>query len=349
MPNSASLMDRLQFISAYAFQLEMAPNTGRLHWQGWARNMNAKTFKQWQLLLPGAHIEQQKARFTKAATDYCCKENTRAKAADVAALGWPVEEIGPHVKGIVLERPKVMSVLNDQNMYPWQRAVVGWYDSPIHPRTIHWMFEAEGNTGKSALVKHLCLQGKTLVVDGAAADVACGVARWINPEKGEPKELRLVVWDVPRCNMGHVSYASIEKIKNGCFFSGKYESGMVMMNTPHVLIVANQPPDFAKLSRDRWVIYTITRNKELEQLEPVWSLFDAKTRGTGEVPFKVVTSTERPPMGMTFEPRATEGGTGGGGGAALLLKPSCIDCGVSGDQFAGLARCDECMRNVRWD
>lgn len=343
MPNAASLADRLQFITAYAYQLEMSPQTGRLHWQGWARNANAKTFAQWRMILPGAHIEQQKARFQRQATDYCIKPETRAKPEDIMALGWPASEIGPHIKGIVLEGPKVVSELTDQNMYPWQRAVCAWYEGPVHPRNIDWIFEPDGNTGKSALIKHLALMGHTLVVDGAAADVACGVARWINPEKGVAKELKLVVWDVPRCNLGHVSYASIEKVKNGCFFSGKYESGMVLMNKPHVLIVANTPPDFSKLSRDRWRIYSITKDKHLEHLEPVWSIFDDKTRGTDQVTFKVVNST-KPPMGLSLEP-AQNLAAGGGGSTEDVRHWCCKVCNKEVPSFDDLMfnMCKDCM------
>jgi len=49
----------------------------------------------------------------------------------------------------------------------------------------------------------------------------------------------------------------LESIKNGLFFSGKYESTQVVMNSPHLIIFANEPPDKSKMSADRWHIVRI--------------------------------------------------------------------------------------------
>lgn len=311
IPPSSEVKKWLEPISAYAFQLEVTPDTGRLHWQGWARNQNAKTFKQWQGFLPGAHIEQQKARFSQKASDYCCKENTRAKHDDVLALGWSPEEIGPHLKGVVMPGPAITSELNDQNMYPWQRSMIEMYEGPVHSRGIEWVWEAEGNTGKSALAKHMAILGHTLVVSGKAEDVACGVSRWITPEAGKPppKPLRLIIWDVPRCNNGHLSYQAMENVKNGCFYSGKYESGMVLMEKPHVWVFANCTPELEKLSRDRWAIYTI-KDKCLVHLEPVWGIFPTHTRKEGHEDVE----RAKQPSTVMYVPKTMAGGGGGGGG-----------------------------------
>ena len=58
---------------------------------------------------------------------------------------------------------------------------------------------------------------------------------------------------------------SIEEIKNGCFASSKYESKMVIMNSPHILCFANELPDTQKLSRDRWNLHDL--NPEVENPE----------------------------------------------------------------------------------
>jgi hypothetical protein len=49
----------------------------------------------------------------------------------------------------------------------------------------------------------------------------------------------------------------MENVKDGLFFSTKYESGMVRYNPPHVIVFANVPPDVTKMSADRWVIKEI--------------------------------------------------------------------------------------------
>ncbi len=63
-----------------------------------------------------------------------------------------------------------------------------------------------------------------------------------------------MVIDIPRANEGNVSYQAIEDLKNGALFSTKYESGMCVFNSPHVVVFANMAPDLNKLSADRWNI-----------------------------------------------------------------------------------------------
>lgn len=43
----------------------------------------------------------------------------------------------------------------------------------------------------------------------------------------------IVVMDIPK-QVEHISYTGIEEVKDGAFFSGKYESGMIVMNYPHI-------------------------------------------------------------------------------------------------------------------
>lgn len=60
------------------------------------------------------------------------------------------------------------------------------------------------------------------------------------------------------------SAKALEAIKDGVFFSGKYESGMT--NTwaaPIVIVFANRKPLVSAFSRDRWRVYHITSEYEL--------------------------------------------------------------------------------------
>lgn len=57
---------------------------------------------------------------------------------------------------------------------------------------------------------------------------------------------------------GALSYASIEAIKDGLVFSGKYEGGFRLFPKPHIVIFSNWYPDLAKLSLDRWDIRHLT-------------------------------------------------------------------------------------------
>jgi hypothetical protein len=95
-----------------------------------------------------------------------------------------------------------------------------------------------------------------MVVEGANNDILCGVAKHIEEHGDAP---RIIIFDIPRVNEGGVSYQAIEKLKNGYFFSGKYESGMCRFNSPHLIIFSNDPPVMEKLSEDRWVVNKLVK------------------------------------------------------------------------------------------
>lgn len=69
---------------------------------------------------------------------------------------------------------------------------------------------------------------------------------------------KIIVFDIERSRENFVSYGGIEEVKNGLFFSPKYEGGMCIYNSPHIFVFANFPPDETQLSEDRWNIINIS-------------------------------------------------------------------------------------------
>ena len=68
---------------------------------------------------------------------------------------------------------------------------------------------------------------------------------------------RVVFIDIPRTSKGHVSYQGIEELKNGCCYSTKYESGMLLFEPPHVVVFANDPPQEGMFSADRLHVHEL--------------------------------------------------------------------------------------------
>lgn len=64
----------------------------------------------------------------------------------------------------------------------------------------------------------------------------------------------MAIFDYTRSQEEYISYEALEAVKNGIFYNNKYESGMVVYNTPHVIVLSNFRPDLSKLSADRWRI-----------------------------------------------------------------------------------------------
>ena len=95
-----------------------------------------------------------------------------------------------------------------------------------------------------------------IIVSGKAADAKYAIQMYIQKHGQGPE---IVIMDIPRTKgVTYVSYEAIEKIKDGLFFSGKYEGGMVRYNRPHFIVFANEPPETERMSSDRWVIEELT-------------------------------------------------------------------------------------------
>jgi hypothetical protein len=142
-------------------------------------------------------------------------------------------------------------------MYEWQLKVLE-YCKDTSDRTIYWIWESVGNVGKSSLVKYLCKHKRALLVSGKGSDIKYGVVKFFERHGFYPE---LIAVDIPRTLRDYVSYSAIEEIKNGCFFSGKYESDMCLFNSPVVICFANSRPEVEKMSKDRWQIRRIEDKK----------------------------------------------------------------------------------------
>lgn len=140
-------------------------------------------------------------------------------------------------------------------LYPWQTRVIDIIKKSADPRAIHWYHEPIGNAGKSALVKYICFHYKAIVLSNKGADMKYGIVKYKEKHNIYPD---IIIIDIPRSvDLNYFSYTAVEEIKNGCFFSSKYECDMVMMNPPHMMVFSNEIPDLNKMSKDRWHIHEI--------------------------------------------------------------------------------------------
>ena len=165
--------------------------------------------------------------------------------------------------------PKPVRRMTWDLLRPWQQVIADLFkerEDPLFGRKIYWYWEKTGNIGKSILCKYMIDNMNAFVVSGSGTDIKHGLVQWIEKNGEAPP---IIVIDIPRSANGHVAFGAIESIKNGFFFSGKYESTMVRFNIPHILCFANHEPgatgewgesdedieDNRKklMSEDRWV------------------------------------------------------------------------------------------------
>ena len=142
------------------------------------------------------------------------------------------------------------------NMKPWQKEITDMLTGDASFRNILYVHEPVGNTGKSYLAKYLHYFYGAIITGGRAADMKHAISRWKEITGSYPV---MILFDIARSyQLTAESYYAMEQMKNAVFFSGKYESGMVVAkNPPHMVVFANHPPKKQFMSQDRWVVKTI--------------------------------------------------------------------------------------------
>lgn len=120
-------------------------------------------------------------------------------------------------------------------------------------RTVHVIFNEEGNVGKSTFVKYICAthQGVYIPPMGDAQDImAMAMA----------KPSKCYVIDMPRTesvNNKKGMWSAIEQLKNGYLYDKRYNYRDMWIEPPTVAVFTNELPETGYLSKDRWRISTI--------------------------------------------------------------------------------------------
>lgn len=261
LPTSEEVGNSFETISDnFVFQKERCPSSGRDHWQCC---LKTKIRKRQQTLLNDlvtlldikptcVQIDRVQGTWEQA-KEYCSKKDTRvSKDTYKRENGAKVYE-GSDIK-FLSER---------ENRYPWQNYV---YDKIFEDnssnikdpddRTIIWIQDSQGNTGKSKFVKYCCFSNNTCtkISFGSASQLRSGLI-----STGVKKVYFI---DIPRTlgvddSMNNI-LSAIEDLKNGFLTSNFYgNSSQLMMEPPHIIIFTNMECPQEKLSSDRWHIYNI--------------------------------------------------------------------------------------------
>lgn len=223
-----------QNFKCYAFQEELGKQ-GTKHLQGCISLKSPRYLSGMKKIDKRIHWEV--CRNIKAAKDYCLKLNTRNGKQYIKGYPKPVYDL-----------------IAEKGALDWQRKIINYIKDKVDSRKIKWIYEPDGNTGKSVLAKHLVLLYNAIVVGGSHKDAQFAISERV--KKNE--DINIVIFDIPRSMGNRISYIAIENIKNGLFFSSKYESNMVCFNTPHVIVFSNCEPEYTALSMDRWDVELIS-------------------------------------------------------------------------------------------
>jgi len=263
LPDQATLIFFLELIcSDYAFQLEKGEESGREHYQC-ALRLKVRRRKSTLINIVEVEFPKSAAAFQfermygtfNEAVAYATKSETR--------LGSPVSSL-PLYDGADVE-----FLDNIDRRHPWQKDIISKIclpdslrASPADDRSIVWITDQQGNSGKSKFTKFMCLRVRNTI------KVAFGTTTQMRNAVIEAGAKQIYIVDIPRTLGQDESMLSLfsllEDLKNGFVVSSMYgKNRQLFMGPPHVIVFTNQACPVDRLSNDRWQEYFIDNKKRL--------------------------------------------------------------------------------------
>lgn len=252
-----------ELCSGYFYGFEVGKLCGTKHIQGFLylrKAMRITELKKFDLINK-FHFEEMKGNLNSNFT-YCSKEG------DIVMYGledkynkWKSEQ--KRLEVVKNLKPKWMETYDDELILinpnrGYQKFIIDIINVKPDNRAIYWFYDKHGNVGKSQFSKYLVSNYDAVLIGGNEKDLLFTAATF---------KSYIYIIDLPRSKENHVSYNGIEALKNGCFHSSKFESKMIVRNSPHIFIFCNSLPEIKNLSLDRWHIYKIKKNYDVKLVD----------------------------------------------------------------------------------
>lgn len=264
-----------EYVRYCVYQRECCPETQREHFQCYAefsKLVKLGGLKKW---LPNAHFEERRGT-REQARDYCMKRESRVaepveygswesggqgtrndlkEACEMLKQGSSMSEVArqhptvvakfgkglQHVQSLIEEKPRDV----DFEPRPWQKLFLEeWLPSVAGDRKILWIYDTEGNVGKSRLATYLRREHGAAQLNGRVCDMVSMYRRE-----------SIVIFDVPRSrgeDLKHL-FQFAEQLKNGYLMNTKYECRTMEFDPPKVVFMANFACPSDVFSADRVV------------------------------------------------------------------------------------------------
>lgn len=213
-------------------------NTGTPHLQGVVNFKSPRSFKSVRKLFKNNHIEV--CRNWQASKIYCSKDG----------------ETYTNIERCSTRKERLLKKYDNIIWKPWQQNILNIIDTEPNDRTINWIHEPNGNIGKSFLAKYIVMKHDAIIADGKKENIFNQIKIWIDNHK-DKDDPTIIILDIPRYNEKFINYGMLEQVKNGMIYSGKYEGGICLFESPHVFIFSNNEPEMEYMSEDRWNIINV--------------------------------------------------------------------------------------------
>jgi len=133
----------------------------------------------------------------------------------------------------------------------WQLRVGAIPESPPCDRSIYFIVDPTGNSGKTWMCQYFLTKypERVQVLRIGKRDDLSYV---IDIDKD------IFCFDIPRNQMTYLQYSVLESLKDRMIFSPKYESSFkVLRSVPFVMVFSNEQPDMNALTHDRYKIINV--------------------------------------------------------------------------------------------
>ena len=218
----------------WIFQLEDTGNN--LHFQGYAHATDKNRPKTLAVAindtLRGIEVQRSSTAGIQALKKYAMKPDTRVA--------------GPWADHVIYMGQDLPTQLFD-----WQKRLESYLLGPVNDREIIWCFNREGRNGKSKFAKYMAYHHGILKLTYGERDNLLNLVSKMGPK-------RAYIFDLTRTKPASLPWSDVistmEDIKTGHFVNLKYETNAILMNSPHIVVMANYPPKVEQMSADMWTI-----------------------------------------------------------------------------------------------
>lgn len=143
----------------------------------------------------------------------------------------------------------------------WQEELMGKLSDTPDDRKILWFYEQQGNTGKTWMARYLIHKRGATVLDCSKKS---DLTYMLRGHTGD-----VVVFNITRSvdkEYWAGLYSLMESIKDDLVVSTKYETQRVQLGPQHVVVFANEEPDYSKWSDDRYDVTKIPTKRMVTHL-----------------------------------------------------------------------------------
>ncbi len=236
----------------YAFQLEKG-DSGYLHYQGRLslikRRRRIEALRLF-VIPPNYFQPTTNPEFKRGDNFYVMKEDTRVK--------------GPWTdKDEVKILTKQMKIFKGMTLRPYQQAIYKEC-SIFDMRKINLIWDTTGNCGKSLLSEFLEYEG--LAEEIPPFRLMDDIFAWVASRPIKKSYLVDMPRGMKKDRLGDF-YSGIEVVKNGVAYDKRYNAKKVRFDRPRIFVFTNCLPNLELMSADRWVIWKITEDYEVEVIQ----------------------------------------------------------------------------------